>query len=88
MLEAELQTRIPVPNAYLQSYTDLYPGLFCSSSTEIAFELLQLVSYGLSVTLPRGRATELYYTPFWQAVGFGLPELMSRLLSVPLDSST
>jgi hypothetical protein len=24
MLEAELQTRIPVPNAYLQSYTNLY----------------------------------------------------------------
>ncbi len=87
MLEAELQTRIPVPNRYLQSYTNLYPGLFCSSSTDIAFELLHLVSYGLSVPFPLGRATELYHTPFWQAVGFGLPELMGRLLGVPLDSS-
>ena len=59
MLEAELQTRIPVPNRYLQSYTNLYPGLFCSSSTDIAFDLLHLVSYGLSVTLPLGRTTQL-----------------------------
>ncbi len=59
MLEAELQTRIPVPYAYLQSYTNLYPGLFCSSSTDIAFDLLHLVSYGLSVTLPLGRTTQL-----------------------------
>jgi len=87
MLEAELQTMIPVPDAYLMLYTNLYPGLFRSSSVDSAFALLQSVSHGLSVPLPLGRPTELYYTPFWQAVGFGLPEFICQLLSVPLDSS-
>jgi hypothetical protein len=87
MLEAELQTKIPVPDAYLMLYTNLYPGLFRSSSVDSAFALLQSVSHGLSVPLPLGRPTELYYTPFWQAVGFGLPEFICQLLSVPLDSS-
>ncbi len=87
MLEAELQTKIPVPDAYLMLYTNLYPGLFRSSSVDSAFALLQSVSHGLSLPLPLGRPTELYSTPFWQAVGFGLPEFICQLLSVPLDSS-
>jgi len=88
MLEAELQTKIPVPEAYFTTFYDsLYPGLFRSSSVDSAILLLQSVSQGLSVPLPLGRPTELYYTPFWQAIGFGLPEFICQLLGVPLDSS-
>ena len=68
-------------------YNNLFPGLFCSSSVENAIPLLQAVSLSLSIPAPRGRATELYYTPFWQAVGFGLLEVICQLLYVPLDSS-
>lgn len=87
MLEAELQTQIPVPDMQLTHFNSLFPDLFRSSSVENAIPLLQIVGLGLETPAPRGRASELYYTPFWQAIGFGLPEFLCRLLHVPLESS-
>ena len=54
MLEAELQTTIPVPDASLAFYADLYPGLFCSSSVDSAFKLAHSVSSGLMLPSPTG----------------------------------
>lgn len=87
MLEAELQTQIPVPVMQFMHFNSLFPGLLRSSSVENAIPLLQVVGLGLGTAAPRGRPSELYYTSFWQAVGFGLPEFISHLLGVPLESS-
>ncbi|KAL0056190.1 hypothetical protein WJX82_008584 [Trebouxia sp. C0006] len=58
MIEAELQTKIPVPEAYFTTFYDsLYPGLFRSSSVDSAILLVQSVSQGmLWTTATRSRA--------------------------------
>ena len=60
--------------------------------SEAAALTVQFCSYSLfhrvsQYPFPLGRPTQLYYTPFWQAIGFGLPEFICQLLGVPLDSS-
>ena len=69
MLEAELQTQIPVAAAHLSYYTHVYPGLCCSSKREVAFDLVHTIAYGLSLPLQSRQAIDLYCMPFWQALG-------------------
>ncbi|BDA48582.1 probable crinkler effector protein 8 [Coccomyxa sp. Obi] len=81
LLSAPLPVKVPVPGSLYPRYEELYPGLFEPSDSSTAVVLADRLAEALRKPWPRGEPpSELMYTPFWDAVGYGLPEFASGLL--------
>ncbi|KAL0035770.1 hypothetical protein WJX77_002100 [Trebouxia sp. C0004] len=46
-----------------------------------------LADQSLAIAWPTGAPTELLYTPFWETVGYGLPEDIGRQLGLNISKS-
>ena len=87
LLESPLATSVPLPMSTYQSVHQSYPDLFSletnASAPQLAIEFVTAVQ----AAWPTGSASERLYTPFWNRVGYGLPELIGRQLGLNVSES-
>jgi len=87
LLESPLATRVPLPPSTYQSVNHLYPDLFTMETTASAPLLATTLVKAVQTPWPTGPPTELLYTPFWETVGYGLPEDIGRQLGLNISKS-
>jgi len=87
LLESPLATRVPLPPSTYQSVNHLYPDLFTMETTASAPLLATTLVKAVQTAWPTGAPTELLYTPFWETVGYGLPEDIGRQLGLDISKS-
>ena len=87
LLESPLATSVPLPMSTYQSVHQLYPDLFTVESTVSAPQLATTLVAAVQARWPTGPATEFLYTPFWDKVSYGLPELIGRQLGLNVSES-
>lgn len=59
----------------------LFPGLFREDVSRAAPRLRSRLHEALSAMWPKGTPSELTYSPFWDIVGYGLPEFAGHFLN-------
>ncbi len=87
LLESPLAAHVPLPPSTYQSVHQLYPDLFVEETIASAPLLASTLVNSLQTPWPTGSPTELLYTPFWAAVGYGLPEVIGRQLGLNISQS-
>ena len=87
LMAAPLACRVPLPQSQCQHARRLFPDLFCPETTISAHDLHPFLVTALQASWPNGTPTELLLTPFWDTVGYKLPEFAAGHLGMPVSEN-
>ena len=82
LLKAPLACKVPLTQSHYQHAYRLFPDLFCPETTTSAHDLHPHLITALQASWPTGTPTELLLTPFWDTVGYRLPEFAAGHLGI------
>ncbi len=87
LMAAPLACRVPLPQSQYQHAKRLFPDLFCPETTISAHDLHPSLVTALQTSWPTGSPTKLLLTPFWEAVGYKLPEFAAGHLGIAVSEN-
>lgn len=87
LMAAPLACRVPLPQSQYQHANRLFPDLFCSETTTSAHDLHPFLITALQAPWPTGTPTELLLTPFWDTVGYKMPEFAAKHLGMAVSQN-
>ncbi|DBA94012.1 TPA: hypothetical protein ACH3X1_001664 [Trebouxia sp. C0004] len=87
LMAAPLACRVPLPQSQYQHAKRLFPDLFCPETTISAHDLHPFLVTALQTSWPTGTPTELLLTPFWDTVGYKMPEFAAGHLGMAVSQN-
>ena len=87
LLGAPLACRVPLTQSQYQHANRLFPDLFCPETSISAHDLHPTLITALQASWPTGSPTELLLTPFWDTVGYKLPEFAAGHLGIAVSEN-
>ncbi len=87
LMAAPLACSVPLPQGLYQHAKRLFPDLFYLETTTSAHDLHPSLITALQTPWPSGSPTELLLTPFWEAVGYKLPEFAAGHLGIAVSEN-
>lgn len=87
LLAAPLVCKVPLPQSRYQHSGGLFPDLFCPEATISAHNLHPFLITALQASWPTGTPTEFLLAPFWDTVGYRLPEFAAGTLGIAVSQN-
>jgi len=87
LLTAPLACKVSLPQSQYQHSGGLFPGLIYPEATISAHNLHPFLITALQALWPTGTPTELLLIPFWDTVGYKLPEFAAGPLGIAVSEN-